>query len=155
MKKLIIPVLLGLVVFLLPLSVSAKTVCWTDGFSFFVLAGGKVNLKAVAGKFVSPAFGCHGTLTGSIVTTAPGVQTISIEGNLPSPCVNFALFGTTADPALNFTGVFDNNENATSDGNSTMTVVNCGTVPVNPLADGPVDKSSLPTKPAAGYQPQN
>lgn len=153
MKKLIIPVLLGFALFLVPLHASALTVCYTDGFSFFVLAGGKVNLKPFAGRFVSPPFGCHGTVTGSIVTTAPGVQTISIEGNLGSPCVNFALFGTTADPQLNFTGVFDNQENATADGNATMTRIDCGTVPVNPLNDGPVDKSKLPTKASPGYQP--
>src|SRR5512141_1528721 len=108
MKKLIIPVLLGFALFLVPLHAFGLTVCYTDGFSYFLLAGGKVNLKPFAGRFVSPAFGCHGTLTGSIVTTGPGIQTISIEGNLGPPCLNFALYGTTADPQLNFTGVFDN-----------------------------------------------
>lgn len=152
MKKIIIPVLFALVVCLLPLAASAKTICWTDGFSFFVLSGGKPNIKPFAGKFVSPTFGCHGVLTGTIVRTGPGVETISIEANLPAPCVNFALYGTTADPAFNFTGVFDNNEDATADGNSTMTIVSCTSVPNNPLA--PPDKT--PSKPAAGFnQPKN
>src|SRR5262245_50471912 len=112
MKKFIIPVLFALVVCLLPQVVSAKTICWTDGLSFFYLSGGKPNIKPFAGKFVSPGLGCHGVLTGSIVQTSPGVSTVSIEGNLPAPCVNFAVFGTTSDPAFNFTGTFDNLEDA-------------------------------------------
>jgi hypothetical protein len=150
MKKLIIPALIGIVLFLNPFDLFAKTICWTDGFSFLVLSGGKPKLKPFAGKFVSPALGCHGTLTGSIMLTGPGIQTVSIEGNLPSPCVNFALYGTTSDPALNFSGVFDNTEDGISDGTATMTIVNCGTVPINPLADGPADESPLPSKPSAG-----
>jgi hypothetical protein len=152
MKKFIIPVLFALVVCLLPLAASAKTICWTDGTSFIVLSGGKPNIKPFAGKFVSPAFGCHGVVTGSIVQTSPGVETVSIEGNLPAPCVNFALYGTTTDPAFNFTAVFDNNEDATQDGTVAMTVINCDTVPNNPLA--PPDK--VPSKPAPGFnQPKN
>lgn len=152
MKKFIIPVLFALVVCLLPLAASAKTICWTDGTSFFVLSGGKPNIKPFAGKFVSPFLGCHGVLTGTIVRTGPGIETISIEGNLPAPCVNFALYGTTADPAFNFTGVFDNSENGTSDGNATMTIVSCTSVPPNPLV--PPDKA--PTKSVAGYNsPKN
>ncbi len=147
MKKFIIPVLFALVVCLLPLAASAKTICWTDGFSFFVLSGGKPNIKPFAGKFVSPS--CHGVLTGTIVRTGPGVETISIEGNIPAPCVNFALYGTTTDPAFNFTGVFDNNEDATADGNATMTIVSCSSVPTTPLV--PPDK--LPSKPSAGINP--
>jgi len=149
MKKFIIPVLFALVVCLLPQIVSAKTICWTDGFSFFVLSGGKPNIKPFAGKYVSPFNGCHGVLTGSIVVTSPGISTVSIEGNLPAPCVNFALFGTTADPAFNFTGVFDNLEDATADGTATMTIVSCDSVPTNPL-NAP---ATLPSKAAAGYNP--
>jgi hypothetical protein len=146
MKKFIIPVLFTLVVCLLPMTVSAKTICWTDGFSFFVLSGGKPNIKPFAGKFVNGT--CHGTLTGSIVVTGPGVSTVSIEGNIPAPCVNFALYGTTSDPAFNFTGVFDNNEDATSDGNAVMTVISCDSVPLNDFKD-----SKLPSKPVAGSNP--
>jgi hypothetical protein len=152
MKKFIIPVLFALVVCLLPLAASAKTICWTDGASFFVLSGGKPNIKPFAGKFVSQTFGCHGVLTGTIVRTGPGVETVSIEGNLPAPCVNFAVYGTTTDPAFNFTGTFDNNEDATADGTSAFTVISCDSVPNNPLA--PPDK--VPSKPAAGFnQPKN
>lgn len=152
MKKFVIPVLLGLVVCLLPLTASAKQICWTDGTSFFVLNGGKTNVKAFAGRFVSPVLGCHGLLTGSIMNTSPGVETVSIEGNLPAPCVNFAVFGTTADPALNFTGTFDNLENATADGTSPFTIVNCSTVPTSPVPP-PSDASRLPNKSVAGYNP--
>jgi hypothetical protein len=149
MKKFIIPVLFAFVVCLLPMAASAKTICYTDGNSFFVLSGGKPNIKPFAGKFVSPTFGCHGLLTASIMLTAPGISTVSIEGNNPAPCVNFALYGTTSDPAFNFTGVFDNNEDATQDGTATMTVINCDTVPTNPLNGD----SKLPTKPSAGINP--
>ena len=151
MKKFVIPILIGFVFCLVPFVASAKTICWTDGLSFFYLSGGKPNVKPFAGKFVSPVLGCHGLLTASIVNTAPGIETVSIEGNLPAPCVNFAVFGTTADPALNFTGPFDNTENATADGTATMTIINCGTVPTSPFA-GPSD-ASLPTKAVVGYNP--
>jgi hypothetical protein len=150
MKKFIIPVLFVFVVCMLPMTASAKTICWTDGFSFFVLSGGKPNSKPFAGKYVSPFNGCHGVLTGSIVVTGPNISTVSIEGNLPAPCVNFALYGTTSDPAFNFTGVFDNLENGTADGNSTMTIVSCASVPTNPLN---VPESKLPSKATAGYNP--
>jgi hypothetical protein len=146
MKKFIIPVLFAFVVCLLPMAASAKTICYTDGFSFFVLSGGKPNIKPFAGRFVNGS--CHGLLTASIMPTAPGISTVSIEGNIPAPCVNFALYGTTSDPAFNFTGVFDNNEDATQDGTAVMTVINCDTVPVNPLND-----SKLPAKPVAGINP--
>lgn len=149
MKKIIIPVLFAFVVCMLPMTASAKTICWTDGTSFFVLSGGKPNTKPFAGKFVSATLGCHGVLTGSIVLTGPGVSTVSIEGNLPAPCVNFALYGTTSDPAFNFTGVFDNLEDATADGNATMTIVSCDSVPPNPLNE-PANPSS---KASAGYNP--
>lgn len=149
MKKFIFPVLFVFVVCALPMTASAKTICWTDGLSFFVLSGGKPNVKPFAGKFVSPGLGCHGVLTGSIVQTGPGISTVSIEGNLPAPCVNFALYGTTVDPAFNFTGVFDNLEDATADGNATMTIVSCDSVPPNPLNE-PANPSS---KASAGYNP--
>jgi hypothetical protein len=149
MKKIIIPVLFVFVVCVLPMTASAKTICWTDGFSYFVLAGGKPNSKPFAGKYVSQTNGCHGVITGSIVQTGPGINTVSIEGNLPAPCINFALYGTTSDPAFNFTGVFDNLEDATSDGNATMTIVNCSTVPTSPLNE-PVN---LPSNATAGYNP--
>ena len=152
MKKFIFPVLFALVVCLVPVVSSAKTICYSDGFSFFVLSGGRPNLKPFAGKFVNPVAGCHGTITGSIMQTAPGVSTVSFEGNPPPPCVNFAVFGTTSDPQFNFTGVFDNAEDATADGNSAFTVVNCNTVPSTPSAS-PTDKPVLPSKPVAGYNP--
>ena len=149
MKKFIIPILFAFVVCLLPMAASAKTICYTDGFSFFVLSGGKPSVKPFAGKFVNGT--CHGVLTASIMPTAPGINTVSIEANLPAPCVNFALYGTTSDPAFNFTGVFDNNEDATADGNATMTVINCDSVPVNDFKD-----SKLPSKTVAGYNaPKN
>lgn len=134
MKKLIIPILLGLVFFLQPLIGSAATVCWTDGTSFFVFAGGKVNLKPFSGEFVSPTLGCHGTLWGSIVTIGPGVEAITIEGNLPAPCINF-IVSATSGISLNASGVFDNLENATSDGAITLTPISCDSVPS--MAAGP------------------
>ena len=150
MKKLIIPVLFALVVCLIPMAASAKTICWTDGFSFFVLSGGKPGIKPFAGKFINVGSGCHGTLTGSIMQVAPGINAVSMEGNLPAPCVNFAVYGTTSDPLFNFTGTFDNNEdaNGTPNGTGTWTVIGCGTVPSTPLTTG-----KLPNKPVAGYNP--
>lgn len=137
MKKLIVPVLLGIVLFLNPFDLSAKSVCWTDGTSFFAVSGGKVNEKPFAGAFISPGLGCHGTIWASIVTSGIGVQAITIEGNLPSPCINFVV-EANSPPSLNATGFFDNLEDATSDGAITLTVVNCSSVPTSPLTDAPV-----------------
>jgi hypothetical protein len=144
MKKFIIPILFAMVVCMLPMAASARTICWTDGNSQYFLSGGKPNIKPFAGKFVNAT--CHGVLTASIVPTGPGIETISIEANLPAPCVNFAMYGTTSDPAFNFTAVFDNNEDATADGNVPMTIINCDTVPLN-APDG----SKVPAKTVPGY----
>lgn len=138
MKKLIVPVLFGIALLLHPFDLFAKNYCLTDGFSFFVLSKGKVNQKPFAGKFVNG--NCQGTLWASVVSNGIGTVALMIEGNIPSPCVNFIIEATGDSNLTSSSGIFDNSENATSDGSVTLTPVSCSSVPSAPQAMRPAKR---------------
>lgn len=135
MKKVTLPVLLGILLFVNPFQLFAG-VCWTDGTSYFVFKGGKPGVKPYAGKFVSTAFGCHGAISGSIVSNGPGTYALSMEANNSSPCQNFVV-AATLDSKFNGYGTFDNMEDGSVDGALTLSTVSCDSVPTF----GPVTKS--------------
>lgn len=139
MKKLIVPVLFGIALLLHPFDLFAKNYCLTDGTSFFVLSKGKVNEKPFAGKFVHP--NCQGTLWASVVTNGIGTVALMIEGNAPPPsCVNFIIEANGDSNLISSTGIFDNNEDATSNGAITLTPVSCSSVPSSPQGMRPAKR---------------
>lgn len=142
MKKLTMPVLLGILCFLHPFDLLAKSICLTDALgTYFVLAGGKVDQKPYAGKFENQF--CHGTLSAAIVTIAPGTVSITMEGNGSSPCSNFLL---VADTNTSFQGwsILDTNEDGISNGKLYLTPVSCGSVQgMMPVPSGAAQPDSL------------
>lgn len=142
MKKLYVTVFLCILFFSHPFDLLAKDICLKDtAGDYFVLSGGKIDKKPFAGKIVSQL--CHGTITGSIVTIAPNVESITIEGNAPAPCGNFMLLEYT-DTSLDGWSRVDFGEDGGFDGNLYLTHVSCDSVQgAMPILSGPDGASSF------------
>jgi hypothetical protein len=133
MKKLIIPILFALVFCVQPLF--AKTVCLSGAGGFWVLSGGKENLKPFEGHLTVPGV-CHTAAWGSIVISAPGVLQISVDSAQDGSCTSVFMVAQT-DVAFNGNLTYDNGEEGTVDGGGPIVEVNCSTVPP-PITDGSV-----------------
>lgn len=126
MKKLSIPALLLILLLSHPFEARATDICLEDTLgTYFVLNGGKVDVKPFAGKVVNQF--CHGTISASIVTLAPGVETVTIQGSAQPPCTNFILIADL-DASYNGWSAIDLNEDGSLDGNLFLTKVSCDTV---------------------------
>jgi hypothetical protein len=132
MKKLIVPILFSLVFCVQPLF--AKTVCLLDGTGgYYILNGGKEDIKPFEGHFTVSGF-CHTGLWASVVITAPGVLQITSDSANDGACSSVFMVAQTD---LNYTGTltYDNGEDGTVDGATSVVQVPCNTVPP-PINDG-------------------
>jgi hypothetical protein len=134
MKKVIVPILFALIFCVQPLF--AKTVCLLDGTGgYYTLNGGKEDIKPFEGDFSVPGI-CHTGLWASIVISAPGVLQITTDSAQDGVCSSVFMVAQT-DLAFNGTLTFDNGEDGTVDGTTTVVEVPCSTVPP-PKTDGTV-----------------
>jgi hypothetical protein len=132
MKKLMIPIVFGLIFCIQPVDLFAKTICFaSDGSvlgAYLVLSGGKVDEKPFAGNWV---FGSKTVPTwGAVIKDASGnIQLSFCNPHHPSTFPpNFC--GSLSGPStLSLSGQIDFQSNGTFDGPVTLTEVNCNTIP--------------------------
>jgi hypothetical protein len=134
MKKFITSVVLGIVIFINPMYVSAATICYSLQMgllqAYFQFSGGKVDQKPFAGRFINFNVPCEIPVWASMVTDSDGVHYISINmSHDPEKiCSNGVWFHASGQTVESMTGEVDLGQNGTYEGVFSLSKVNCNSI---------------------------
>lgn len=134
MKKLIIPIVFGLLVCMAPMNLFAKTICFAGGGGaagqFLFLSGGKPDQKPFSGNWFLGANSTVPTWGAYIIDSFGMIQISWCSPHSPDGTTTTSFCGSVSGATTAaLLGQYDNFQDGTFDGALILTEVNCNTVP--------------------------